>query len=161
MTKTAAIEPKVSKTSKFRVAIAHPPNWKIKAIADYKKQLILKEKIAAVVSSSLANSTLKNNTDGTTSSSVPEPVKRKEIHVKDRSLSFDKGVAMNEKAELTFVKPKVPSEQINKELDNLSTNSVAIRNKLQTLCSVKYSLLWLLRKANLTEKEIFATANRS
>jgi hypothetical protein len=103
-------------TANFRVAIAHPPSWKIRTIAKYKQT-----QKAKIVSNEL---------------SAPAKVDQLEIPQHQKSAAI---------------------EQIKRDLDILQYNGNAIRNKMQALTSVRYSLLWLLKKSTLCQRSIIAT----
>ena len=53
-------------------------------------------------------------------------------------------------------KINIPIEHLRKELDTLNSNSNVIRNKMVALCAVRTSLLWLLKKSNMVEREIIS-----
>ena len=101
-------------TANFRVAIAQPPIWKIKAVAKYKQTQKAK----------FCNE-----------ASLPTKIDQTDIPTHQKSAAV---------------------EQIKRDLDILQYNGNAIRNKMQALTSVRYSLLWLLKKSTLCQRSIIA-----
>ena len=51
-------------------------------------------------------------------------------------------------------KTLVADEQIRRELEILQNNSNVVRNKMLALSSIRHSVLWLLKKATLVERQI-------
>lgn len=66
----------------------------------------------------------------------------------------DNFIKEEKKPESALHKNKVPVDHIKKELEILHNNSLVIRNKMMALCSVRTSLLWLLKKSNLVERSL-------
>lgn len=61
--------------------------------------------------------------------------------------------ALQDRAEISVLQRSgISEEQIQRELNVLNENSNAIRAKLQTLSTVRQSLLWLLKKSTLCER---------
>ncbi len=141
MTKEGSIDPQKSKTCSFRVGISHPPEWKLKSIAKYKAMQfkVNEAKKAAVAAaeaaaSSSASSSSNNNAAPSSSKSESQP----EIPAHQKAAAI---------------------EQIRRDLDILQYNGNAIRNKMQALTAVRYSLLWLLKKSTLSQRAIIAGDN--
>lgn len=138
MTKEASVHPQKSKTCSFRVGIAHPPEWKIKSIAKYKAiQFKLNEAKKAAVAAAAASASASSFSSTHNASS-----------------SFSKNESQ---PELSAQKKAAAIEQIRRDLDILQYNGNAIRNKMQALTAVRYSLLWLLKKSTLSQRAIIAT----
>lgn len=51
-------------------------------------------------------------------------------------------------------KTLIADEQIRRELEILQNNSNVVRNKMLALSSIRHSVLWLLKKATLVERQI-------
>jgi|Transcript_18925 hypothetical protein len=51
-------------------------------------------------------------------------------------------------------KSHIPVEHIKKELEILHNNSIVFRKKMMALSSVRTSLLWLLKKSSMVEREL-------
>lgn len=51
-------------------------------------------------------------------------------------------------------KALISEEQIRRELEILQNNSNVVRNKMLALSSIRHSVLWLLKKATLVERQI-------
>lgn len=110
-----SLEPVKSKSTKFRVAIKSTEDWKIRAVAAYKKKINEKQK-------------LKEQSDAKTKgSSETSPAPPKTV---------------------------IADEQIRRELEILQNNSNVVRNKMLALSSIRHSVLWLLKKATLVERQI-------
>jgi hypothetical protein len=66
-----------------------------------------------------------------------------------------KGGKKNDKKE---VKSHIPIDHIKKELEILHNNSIVFRKKMMALSSVRTSLLWLLKKSNMVERELVGSS---
>lgn len=139
---TKTVEPKASKVTKFRVPINYPAPWKIQSIAELKRGIYLKKK-----QQDLARSLSKPNEANSAASAPPSLVRSASFGQRARSMSMDERVELIERKRNT-----ITSEQIERELEVLHKNSNIIRGKIHSLSVVRYSLLWLLKKAILCER---------
>jgi hypothetical protein len=152
MTKHTCAIPKQSKTTKFRVPIKVPEPWKIQSISQYRRAHLLKQN-AKEVSAATANESYKTRsaTDAAVPSSSaiapPSMVRSSSYDARARSMSMDERVELIEKK-----RNSITTDQIRRELDILHKNSNIIRTKIHSLSVVRYSLLWLLKKASLCER---------
>ena len=145
MTKQASsfVQPK-SKTTKFRVPIKVPEPWKIQSISQFKKNNLLKQTQQASVNDDV---TSKSNAASSSAIAPPSMVRSSSYDARSRSMSMDERVELIEKK-----RNSITSDQIRRELDILHKNSNIIRTKIHSLSVVRYSLLWLLKKASLCER---------
>lgn len=141
MSKTNSVEPQPSKINKFKISINYPEPWKIKSIAKYKQYQNLK-KLQSVNSSSSDMNRFKVNSVGRI----------------ERSASFDSnGITVDQRSALiSHQRRNISKEQIRHELEVFHRNSTVIRNKIQSLNVVRNSLIWLLKKSVLVDREIIS-----
>ena len=134
-----SVEPQPSKINKFKISINYPEPWKIRSIAKYKQSQIIKKQ--------------KNNTS---SSSDINRLKVNSVGRIERSASFDSnGITVDQRSALiSHQRRNISKDQIKHELEVFNRNSTVIRTKIQSLNVVRNSLIWLLKKSVLVDREV-------
>lgn len=135
----ATIEPKASRTTKFRVPINFPEAWKIQSIANHKKAIMVKKKQSEELKQ-LA-------TSSAPAIAPPNLARSASFEQRARSMSMDERSNYIEKKRNT-----ISTDQIKRELEVLHKNSNIISGKVHSLSVVRSSLIWLMKKAILCER---------
>lgn len=120
-----------SQAIKFRFPIKVTEQWKVQSIATYKrnKRRKLENAERAVP--------------------PPELIRSTSFDSRQRTMSMDERSDLIEKQSST-----IPREKLVREMEILRMNSNMIRGKINTLNHVRHSLLWLLKKGSLHEREV-------
>ena len=113
--------------TRFKAVIPTTPRWKMQAIATYKRQQRIKKD---------RNANFAPKLDSKSPSLIVSAIKDT--------------VAL---PETLIPKVKIPTENIQRELDGLSKSSDVIKREMNALSSIKVHLMWLLRKTSIHETQ--------
>lgn len=143
--RTEQMNPQPPKVTKFRVTIRQPEQWKVRAIAEYKQKQYLRkleQRKQTAVDSENNNGTVRDDV-------MKAKSQRKRLIGTQR---YQKSSDLS--AEMSAEQRKVLVEQSIRELEVYNHTSNVLKARIAGLHSVKSSLLWLLKKASLHERNL-------
>ena len=154
-------------THTFRVAVTTPSIAKIRTVASYKRQQYLKKAAQATAVAAAAEAATATETtasaEGEEAGGTPA---RAAVTAAAVASAIRDGAAQNLSLQAPLIGVVVPAnkmlsvsnESIYKELQSIDSNFKIIKQEMNSLTTVRASLLWLLKKSTSLETVINASS---
>jgi len=170
----SAFPPVAQGTHTFRVAVTTPSIAKIRTVASWKRQQYLKKAAhaaAAAAAASEAPTTAEGEEAGAAAASTPAPAAAATpasaaVTAAAVATAMREGAAQNLSLQAPLIGVVVPAnkmlsvsnESIYKELQSIDSNFKIVKQEMNSLTTVRASLLWLLKKSTSLETVINASS---
>ena len=170
----SAFPPVAQGTHTFRVAVTTPSIAKIRTVASWKRQQYLKKAAHAAAAAAAANeapTSAEGEEAGAAAESTPAPAAAATpasaaVTAAAVATAMREGAAQNLSLQAPLIGVVVPAnkmlsvsnESIYKELQSIDSNFKIVKQEMNSLTTVRASLLWLLKKSTSLETVINASS---